>query len=169
MHLMLYSRLLIVVISMSLAGCLGLIYNPKNTLQAYEGSKRPDNEKSTLRPGWGSAEIVFFDDWPLRPDHHSWDEFLLLQPSKVEMLPGTHTVTLDRYYVFWYGIRVSSTLSFVSEAGHDYTVRSEKNCPDKWEVAFWIEDDTNGQVVAGHGPCEELQDNNFNQFDSSEY
>ena len=155
---------------MSLTGCIGLFYSPYYTLQAYEGNNKPDNETSTLRPGWGSGEIVSFDGRQLRPDSHSWDGFLLLQPSKVEMLPGTHTVTLFRFYQFWHGGRREyPAITFVSEAGHDYTVQSEKYCPDEWSVAFWIEDDTNGQVVAGRGPCEESEKNNINQFDNSEY
>lgn len=139
---------------MSLTGCIGLFYSPYYTMQAYEGDNRPDNETSTLRPGWGSGEIVTFDDRHLRPDNHSWEGFLILQPSKVEMLPGTHTVTVYRRYWDWKNTSVYRTITFVSEEGHDYTVRSEKHCPDKWDVAIWIEDDTNGEVVAGHGPCE---------------
>lgn len=140
---------------MSLVGCIGLFYNPKHTLQAYEGNKRPINETSTLRPGWGGGEIFFFDGIGLRPDNASWDGFLLLQPSKVEMLPGTHDVTVHYSDWDWNNTNVYESLTFVSEAGHDYTVRAEKHCPVTWAVAIWIEDNTNGQIVAGDGPCED--------------
>lgn len=122
----------IVAISALLTSC--------GTMQTYSGMKLQKAEVATIKPEFqvlGNLTIISVDDKKLE-----------LGFDKVEVLPGQRKINLGwgkQGYRFAY----YQDLYFFAEAGHVYIVRGNAG----WgKPIFWIEDNNNGNVVAGNKP-----------------
>ncbi|HED12380.1 MAG TPA: hypothetical protein ENI62_01750 [Gammaproteobacteria bacterium] len=114
------------------------------TMQSYEGVERIKTETSILKPGF-TVIGGFLPDLGIRIDSVDGKK-LSFEDDKVELLPGSHTVflkwkTADEEY-----------LTFVTQAGHNYTIRRS----DGWQqcdIRWWIVDDTTDEIVTEVTKC----------------
>lgn len=131
----------IVVISMAF-----VVLSACGTTQSYEGPKRSNTETSVLKPGISTIGGFLPSIFGISIEYIDHKDIRNLTDNKVELIPGEHIVVVN-----WKG-KDEQRLSFVSHAGHDYTVRRS----DGWaecDIRWWIVDDEADQVVAERTKC----------------
>ena len=127
--------LLVLIVSMSLAGC--------GTMQTFSGNQLPASETALVK---GSGIFPFKDICITSVDKES----LGLTNSKAVLLPGSHLITIHLYQS--YGIidfTADGALILNAQAGHEYAVQGERS---NGKVYFWIEDTKTAEIVSGKKP-----------------
>lgn len=115
-----------------LAGC--------TTMQAYEGPKKASHETAVIKSN------------PLRDGAFVQQingKNLGFIDGSVEVLPGLHSLTIRVLIGFGGG---SKTISLEAKAGGTYRVNGKIT---KGEVYAWVEDEADGEIVAGKKPAGE--------------
>ena len=125
-----------------------------HTLQVYTGQKLPASEVVVLecgshtgsygflKYGFYATHILFVDGQGKKAGEHRVHYL-----KSVEMLPGTHKVTVLIEEVGGHGRSSPVSITFDGQSGRTYVIKGfVANPPDHW---LWIEDKDTGQVVAG--------------------
>jgi len=81
-----------VIVTGLLTGCVAIKGMTGSIVQAYKGPQKAETElallQDSIRDGYGYAVLARVDDIPYG------DDAFLGWPSKVQILPGTHKITL---------------------------------------------------------------------------
>ena len=149
---------LVVVLALVMSGC--------GTIKAYDGPELPQSEISVLDSrhshGW---MLAFWGILPIPLSVRHDTNVLEVDGHKSKgvypyhLRPGQHTakvrytgnapVNLCGQFGCIFTQEAVLTISFTTEAGHEYRILAERRDERNW---IWVEDKTTGKVVAGEKP-----------------
>jgi len=166
-----FSRRLLWVVSGLAAGLLLMGCRSTNEqIRWYPGPPRPTNSVGLLvvphnYMNGPSALVIGVDGTQIskRSGQNSARNFPLgLNPARIELLPGSHTLELAYLDGAMYSV-ANILVCFNCEAGHDYylytaPIQNNIEYPEKWGLirgnsgylTTWIVDEQTGLIVAGH-------------------
>ena len=136
------ARLRLVLLAALLAsGCLG---KTGHTYKLYPGPERPPEELAVVEFGERVTSIRIEG---MRVDKGDYD--------RIELLPGTYQIDWRTTFSVSPMVnpqgydKIAAMATVDLEAGHEYSVNSDRTTGPGYTMRWWLEDTTTGAVVAG--------------------